>query len=301
MGSNSQHNPDRRGELHPPQRADVGHNRELIRDLSGNAHKRVLVRALTHDIIPRLVSALPPSLRPPGATRPAPVVDGQEVLEFAHLVLQVDEAPLQERMQALQARGIPHHRLLTALLMPVANHLGRLWEHDLCDFQDVTLATGRLQHLVRHSAPPVCASLLEGRPARRILLSTCRSEQHTLGLSMVAEFFVREGWDVVIGYLGTEVSPVQLVREQWFDMVGLSLGSTSMDTEFARLIEALRKASLNQDLPIIAGGPMFLLHPAEYAQRFKVDAIITDASQAPARAEQLLLRQGRPQPYETAQ
>lgn len=291
MGSNTPSNPDRRGELHAQQRGQLGHNRELI----GDGHKQVLVRTLTRDIIPRLVSAQT------APARPAPQVDGQEVLELAHLVLQVDEGPLHERMHSLRERGMAHSHLLLDLLMPVATHLGRLWEHDLCDFQDVTLAIGRLQRLLRHTAPPLPLAYLEGRPARRILLSTCRGEQHTFGLSMVAEFFLQAGWDVVIGYLGTDVSPVQLAREQWFDAVGLSLGSTSMDKEFGRLIESLRKASLNRGVPIIAGGPMFLLHPAEYASRFPVDAIITDASQAPARAEQLLLRQGRPQPYETAQ
>lgn len=297
MGLNPEQHPDRRVENHPHQRGEVGHNRELNHD----GHKRVLVQTLTHDIIPRLVSAQTPSSRPPGARPPAPAVDGQEVLEFAHLVLQVDESALYERMEALRGRGISHPDLLMGLLAPVATHLGQLWEHDMCDFQDVTLAIGRLQRLLRHSAPPLPLTYYGGRPARRILLSTCRGEQHTFGLSMVAEFFSQAGWDVVIGYLGTDVSPIHLVREQWFDVVGLSLGSESMAKEFGRLIEALRKASLNPSLPIIAGGPMFLLHPAEYATRFAVDAIITDASQAPACAEQLLLRQGRPQPHETAQ
>jgi len=297
MGSNSQPHPDRRTENHPQQREGVGHNRGPHVD----ERKRVLVQTLTHDIIPRLVNAQSTSSRMPSAPPSTAVVDGQEVLEFAHLVLQVDETALHERMEGLRRRGIGHDQLLLGLLMPVATHLGRLWEHDLCDFQDVTLAIGRLQRLLRHSAPPLPLTYLGGRPARRILLSTCRGEQHTFGLSMVAEFFSQAGWDVVLGHLGTDVSPVHLVREQWFDAIGLSLGSDSMANEFGRLVEALRKASMNQALPIIAGGPMFMLHPAEYATRFAVDAIITDASQAPTCAEQLLLRQGRPQPHETAQ
>lgn len=297
MGSNLQNNPDRRGENHPQQRDQVGPQREL----SGNEHKRLLVRTLTHDIIPRLVSAQPSSPRPLGERRHAASVDGQDVLEFAHLVLQVDESALFERMQDPRMRGLSHHELLTGLLLPVATHLGKLWEHDLCDFQDVTLAVGRLQRLLRHCAPPLPLTYLEGRPTRRILLSTCRGEQHTFGLSMVAEFFLQAGWDVVMGYLGTDVSPVHLVREQWFDAVGLSLGSSVLDDEFDRLIGSLRKASLNQQVPIMAGGPMFLLHPAEYATRFAVDAIMTDASQTPAHAEQLLLRQAKLQPHETAQ
>jgi methanogenic corrinoid protein MtbC1 len=298
MGSNPQDNPDHRGEGHPQQRGQARKPREL----SGNEHKQVLVRTLTQHIIPRLVSAQPPSPRAPiERPRDPDAVGGQEVLEFVQLVLQVDESALFERMQDLRMRGLSHQVLLTELLLPVATHLGRLWENDLCDFQDVTLAVGRLQRLLRHCAPPLPLTCMEGRPARRVLLSTCRGEQHTFGLSVVAEFFLQAGWDVVMGHPGSDASPVHLVREQWFDVIGLSLGSSVLDEQFDRLIAALRKASLNQQVPIMAGGPMFLLHPAQYATRFALDAIMTDASLTPARAEQLLLRQATLQPQETAQ
>ncbi len=159
---------------------------------------------------------------------------------------------------------------------------------------------GRLQRLLRHPSTDLPPALAFGQPPRRVLLSTCRGEQHTFGLSMVAEFFHQAGWDVTIGYLGTDDSPIQLARTQWFDVIGLSLGSNTLVKEFSQMIEGLRRLSMNRRAPIVAGGPVFMLHP-EYATQFKVDAVISDASQAPARAEQLLLRQGRPQPHETAQ
>lgn len=267
-----------------------------------SAEERALVRALAHNIIPRLVGAQAPALHAPEHTAraAAPLLDEQDVLAFADLVLQADDASLQERLQGLRERGISHPRILLELLMPVAAHMGRLWEHDLCDFHDVTLAVGRLQRLLRHpqeaQRPP---EPTDGAARRRILLSTCRNEQHTFGLSMVAEFFHQAGWDVTLGYLGTHVSPVQLVREQWFDVVGLSLGSEVLLPEFVGLIDGLRRASLNRQLSIIVGGSVFSLHPS-YATQLEVDAVITDASQAPARAEQLLTRR-KSTAHETAQ
>lgn len=298
MGLSSEQHPDHRpGTPHAQQDGVVRQNREP----EWTERKHRLVQSLTHDLIARLVSAQLPSSRPEDMHTSARPIGGQEVLEFAQLVLGTDEAGPHARLDALRASGIPHARILTELLMPVAAHMGRLWEHDVCDFHDVTLAVGRLQRLLRHpegGLPPLHTHTTR---RRRVLLSTCRSEQHTFGLSMVAEFFHQAGWDVTLGYLGTDASPVSLVREQWFDVAGLSLGSGVLSQEFGRLIEGLRKASLNRHLPIIVGGPMFMLHPAEYSAKFKVDAILTDASQAPDRAEQLLSRQGNTQLHETAQ
>lgn len=296
MGSNSHSDSDHPAEKHPSQRGDLGHNHTV----SAPARKRALVQTLIQNVIPRLVNAHSPSPRNQVVHRPPSIVDGQEVLEFAHQVLLADEQALNERLDALRRGGVPHRRILTDLLVPVAEHLGRLWEHDLCDFHDVTLAVGRLQRLLRHPDAESTPGMALGHPPRRVLLSTCRGEQHTFGLSMVAEFFHQSGWDVTIGYLGTDESPIQLAREQWFDMIGLSLGSNSLIKEFSHMIDGLRRFSMNRRVPIIAGGPVFMLHP-EYATQFKVDAVLSDASQAPIRAEQLLLRQGRPQPHETAQ
>lgn len=293
MGQSSKHTSDRQVEPHPGQRAATDHHPGY----RGRSNERLLSEAVTQDIIPRLVGAHPPLAVP--ARAPQPQVSEQEVLAFADLVLQADEASLRERVQALRERGIAHHRILLDLLMPVATHMGRLWEHDLCDFHDVTLAVGRLQRLLRHPHAEPTSAQNEGRCPRRILLGTCQGEQHTFGVSMVAEFFHQAGWDVTISFLGTDLSPVQLAREQWFDVAGLSLGSDALLPEFVRLIEGLRSASVNRDLSIIAGGAMFALHPS-YAHQLRVDAVITDASHAPSQAEQLLTRR-KSTAHETAQ
>jgi MerR family transcriptional regulator, light-induced transcriptional regulator len=49
-------------------------------------------------------------------------------------------------------------------------------------------------------------------------------EQHTFGLSLVAELFHRAGWDVVTCFLATDAAAV-MVKKDWYDVVGFSLGS----------------------------------------------------------------------------
>ena len=59
---------------------------------------------------------------------------------------------------------------------------------------------------------------------RRVLLLPGPGEQHTFGLSMVAEFFRRSGWEVVGGTGPESLDPVRAVRDEWFDVVGISVG-----------------------------------------------------------------------------
>ncbi len=263
--------------------AELGQNG----DPSEGHAQGVLAQTLIHQIIPRLVSAHTES----PATDPAgdkAQLDGQDVLDFTMLVLQADDVRLQQEVAAMLASGIAARTILLDLLVPVARHMGRLWEHDLCDFHDVTLAVGRLQRLLRMCGGPV-PDLLADAPGGRILLGAPSGEQHTFGLSVVAEFFHQAGWDVATSYLANDRSPLSLVKEQWFDVVGLSLGGDTRMAEFSKLIVDIRRVSLNRHVSIIAGGPMFVLHP-EYASQYAVDAVITDASRAPAIAEQLLMK-----------
>ena len=280
MGSTSKQQP---GQSRPPPFGPAPGAR--LNALSDSDRRHLLADTLTRNVIPRLVRAHSPLPSAETAHRVPPALDGQAVLDFAHAVLHEDDAALHGRLDALRRRGFGHERILLELLAPVARHMGRLWEHDLCDFHDVTLTVGRLQRLLRNPEPaPARPAHL---PAYRILLAACPGEQHTFGLSMVAEFFHEAGWDVATAYLATDAEPLQLVRQQWFDVAGLTLGSSLQLDTFSQLADGLRRSSQNRQLPIISGGSIFMLHP-ELSLQLMIDAVISDASQAPAQAERLL-------------
>lgn len=255
--------------------------------------RRLLAKAVEYEILPRLMLAHrmvqdSPTLAQPGTSAISPT----EVFEFARLVRQADDDKLREEVARLRRRGVSMAGILMDLLAPVARHLGVLWERDLCDFQEVTVALGRLHQLLRENSPlpPIDpASRPQGERRPSILLAPCPGEQHTFGLSLVAEFFVQADWNVSAGFMSEDASPTRLVKDQWFDVVGLSLGSTSLLPALLSSLQDLRKASVNPQIFIILGGPIFALHP-EYAAQLPVDAVVTDGSAAPAMAAQLLAR-----------
>lgn len=264
--------------------AAEGSDRDSLRSL-------LLAQAVEYEIIPRLMLAhrFPHEC----AADPAPQaqVSAEDVLDFARRVLNDDDDALASSVTALRQRGIPLQALFLDLLAPVARHLGTLWERDLCNFTEVTVGLGRLQQVLRDNSVAFSepAALNDPAPGRRILLVPCPGEQHTFGLSLVAEFFHRAGWDVATNFGAHEVSPATLVKQDWYDVVGFSLGSETSLTRLGECIAEVRKASKNTALPIIAGGAVFALHP-EYAAQIAADAIITDGSAAPELAEKLATR-----------
>lgn len=253
----------------------------------------LLAKAVEYEIIPRLMLAhrFPHecSLDTPAVEQVSP----EDVLEFARMVLHDDDAALQSSVMAFRQRGIPMQSIFLDLLAPVARHLGELWERDLCDFTEVTLGLGRLQHVLRDNSEAVAQPTpAEGSPGRRILLVPCPGEQHTFGLSLVAEFFHRAGWEVSTNFGASDVSPAVMVKQDWYDVVGFSLGSETSILRLAECIADVRRASVNPGVPIIAGGAVFALHP-EYAAQISADAIIINGGTAPEMAEKLAARNTR--------
>ena len=120
----------------------------------------------------------------------------------------------------------------------------------------------------------------------RVLLTQPDTEQHMFGLSMVAEFFRREGWNVLGGVAGVGIDAVAWVRRDWFDAVGFSIGSEQALPWLRDTIAEVRRVSRNNSLVILVGGPLFSMHP-EWAAEVGADATTTGQG-APQIAETIL-------------
>ena len=260
----------------------------------------LLSRAIEHEIIPRLMLAHPTAgecLLSEGSDNPQ--VSVADVQAFAKLVLAPDENVAHACIETMRSSGISVETIYTDLLAPVARHLGELWEEDLCDFTEVTLGLGRLHQVLRELSPAFNQSNTNAS-GLRVLLLPAPGEQHTFGLVMVSEFFRRAGWDVGGGPWEAGADPVMMVKSEWFDVVGFSLGNVTQLDALANSIKQVRKSALNNNICIIVGGPLFLAHP-EYVAYVNADAASTDGAQAPTLAKKLVMAQAHtPQVLKTA-
>ncbi len=244
--------------------------------LAGAAESKPLLALLEAEIIPRLMLA---HRTTPSAGFGAPAIRTSDVEAFARALLERTPHTASMMLDVHRARGVPLEDIYLALFAPAARYLGELWEADLCNFSQVTLCLWRLQSLVHSTHPSFHAhspTVLYPTGERRILLATLPAQQHTFGLSIVSEFFRRDGW-IVLSVPAPEPGEILgTLAAQWFDVLGLSGSSDGEVDDLRRTIAAARKTSRNPRLTVMVGGPLFLRHPT-LAADIGADGMSVDA------------------------
>jgi methanogenic corrinoid protein MtbC1 len=104
---------------------------------------------------------------------------------------------------------------------------------------------------------------------------------------MIADFFARAGWDVTGSEAPAGADLFRLVRDQWFDVVGMAVGCDRRLELLAADIRTLRATSRNSDVQVMLGGPILAMHP-EYVGVVGADGMAADARQALQMAERLV-------------
>jgi methanogenic corrinoid protein MtbC1 len=265
----------------------------------------ILSRIVQAKIVPQLVmadkSALLTSNRrsvaPDGAdnARPEPLATSERSSHptqadrdrFEVIVLYSDTFDCFSFVSALREQGVSLPDIYLGLFQPVAEHLGQRWDEDSLSFVEVTRAISQMQTVVRTLGSngkrqhPIDA-------AHRILLASPSHEQHALGMLIVSQLFQMEGWEVEGGsqlVAGEELH--DMVRDEWFGVVGLTASSEESARRLKSVIDDLRKNSLNESISVIVGGHAFAGHPG-LSEEVGADDMAIDAMDAIAKAERLL-------------
>ncbi|AHM03996.1 hypothetical protein roselon_01617 [Roseibacterium elongatum DSM 19469] len=140
------------------------------------------------------------------------------------------------------AAGVSVEEVCIDHLAAAARHLGDLWESDRLPFMDVTLATARIQQIMRKMpAPRKTTSAPATAASGAAVFCAVPGEQHTLGVIMAADLFRRNGWDVGL-ILGQEHDEVvaRLARDDR-PVIGLSCSGAHSRPALVRVIHAVRE------------------------------------------------------------
>lgn len=255
-------------------------------------HAVQLTQFIRGQVIPRLAQAhgLAVSMQSAAASVviSAPIVpeapSARDVSEFADLAFQTDSATVVARIEALVASGVSMDRVYLDWVAPAARQLGCDWDTDRANFSEVTLGLWRLQQSLHAMSPKFQAAEKHSASPRRALLVSAPKEQHTLGLFMLSEFFRRAGWEVWSDLPSDYSEVAAKVSEEWYDLIGISVGSEVKLEALTLAVTKLRHVSRNPDVVVMVGGPIFVDHP-EFAVAAGADFTAQDAPDAVLRGD----------------
>lgn len=278
----------------PSQQSFSGKERDL--PIVGHADwRRELRKTILSRVVPRL-SEIGKEAGEAAAQAETPVTAAQ-VEAFSDLVLAAAVPGLIKYIDALRGEGLSVEAVMLQLMAPAARRLGDLWLDDRLSFLDVTAGLGRLQGVMRALGTDFDGDVPGLIHGKKVLLAPVSGEQHVFGLSVVAAFFRRAGWDVTFEPRIAFEDLLILARAERFTAIGLSVANDKFLSLLPAQIVALRGASLNRDVTLLAGGPAFLLDP-DLHKRVGFDAVASDATEAVQMAEALSgqIRAERPVP-----
>ncbi|MFM1880974.1 MAG: hypothetical protein RLZZ344_1208 [Pseudomonadota bacterium] len=216
-------------------------------------------QVINEEIIPRLLqahqshSAASNADREPLVQRPA----DEDVITFSRLCVDGKAGEAQAFANALIQRGLTAESIFLDLIGPAARHLGVQWEKDLCDFVQVTQGLIRMHEITHRLGYEHLAGPQTAGPNRRILLASAPGSQHILGPLMVSGFFRKAGWQVVLEMTSQKVALLYRLRDEWFDLIGLSIATESDVQDLPGLVLAIKSAAKNKELLVLVGGAIF--------------------------------------------
>ncbi len=213
-----------------------------------------------------------------GSDRKRPI-DRHDVVTFTGLTLTSDASALLDFIDNCLATGSSVESIYVDLLAPSARRLGEFWEEDSEDFVDVTMGLWRIQEVLRELALRVPPPAVPGQGTRSALFSTMPGEQHSLGTLMVAECFMRAGWDADVLIEPTQSELTEKFATRHYDLVGLTLSNDYPSGQLSSLISTIRGVSRNSGICVMIGGRLVNENP-DLIEACGADATAADAPSA---------------------
>jgi len=196
--------------------------------------------------------------------------------------LRGDAAGADGIVEQARARGLTTEQIYLHLLAPAQAEIGARWRARRLSVADEHLATeitlGQMERLrERLTVRPVSG--------RRAVLACVEGEAHAVGLRMVADVFLIDGW--AIDYVGASTPTADLaefVARRTPDLVALSVTQAEYLPALSAVAAALRRVTPPPRL--LAGGAALRGRPRA-ATMFGVDAVALDARAGVHEARQL--------------
>ncbi|MEJ6396646.1 cobalamin B12-binding domain-containing protein [Yoonia sp. 208BN28-4] len=201
-------------------------------------------------------------------------VNVQHLRRLKIAVHAVYEKKLDDALDAMRAAGITNREIIGLYVPAVARALGEDWLSDRMDFVGVTIASSRLQGIVRRLAAD-CLTPHSNAP--RCLVVVPYIEQHTLGASILTSQLREQGLDVQLLLRPDPDQLAELTRSGGFNAIMISSSDRNNLEPLRTMIKTLR--TNNTKVPILVGGTV-LEHTGDVCRLVRADYATNNLQEA---------------------
>ena len=204
--------------------------------------------------------------------------------ELTKVVVSGDsDASLELTKQAMDA-GISAREILGKGLLPAMEIIGEQFENEEVWFPELLMAANVMKAAVVLLEPELSKNKIP--PIGKYVIGAVEGDAHDIGKNIVKMMLEQNGWEVTD--LGTDV-PIEkfcsIIKEDSFDILGLSALLTITMPVMADVIKALRAAGLRDKVKIMVGGAPLT---QSFADQIGADAYAKDAVEATRKAKSLI-------------
>lgn len=158
-------------------------------------------------------------------------------------------------LMALRAARLSHDDIVSCYIPEAARHLGCRWTQSDMTFAEVTIASARLQDLVRIMSSDWTVDVGRKMPDSRlaVLLVICDNDTHTLGCATIGARLRYAGHSVRQIFGATQDDMRQALRHDWYDLILFSCGRPQALETVKQFVNHIR-ATLHEVPPMALGG-----------------------------------------------
>jgi len=191
-----------------------------------------------------------------GDTTPAEGALRADVVDlFVRGVRTGDPADLQKLLSEMRRARISAEAAVDHYIPAAVARIGAMWHSDAIDVLEATVATTRLQSLLRELGRAWSADVTSDKMVASVLVVVPEGEQHILGAMIATTQLRRLGVSVCMQLVPTQSVLEELLVARRFNAVFVSVGNHE-SVELARvMIRSIRKLG-QPGLPVAVGGPI---------------------------------------------
>lgn len=242
------------------------------------------VGSLANEIVRRL--ALAAANAPGGVSFP---IGDDNLSVFCDALVDREADTALRFIEARRAEGATREDVYFGYIAPVARLFGERWEQNRLTFAEVAIGTGHLYALLRSLRAEGDAAR-KGYDSRKCaLFATVPGEEHGIGITIAANLFRDDGWEIDLQTGLDHDTLVARVERTLPQIIGLSLSTEHRLKELVRLVVAFR---IIVPEAIIGIAPSTSLDDQMLRRIVDLDLVFRDARTACADLDRMISERG---------